>query len=142
MRQFLLVLLLPLFLLSVTCDRARPERATEPKPAAPPANAVGTNPAPEPLDGWIRPAKDYASTRFSELDQITPDSVKQLGPKLTFSTGVVRGHEAAPLVVNGLMYIVTPYPNYLYALDLAQPGGPVKWKYEPKPLSMAQGVAC
>jgi PQQ-dependent dehydrogenase (methanol/ethanol family) len=40
------------------------------------------------------------------------------------------------------MYIVTPYPNYLYALDLTQPGAPLKWKYEPKPAAAAQGVAC
>jgi len=40
------------------------------------------------------------------------------------------------------MYIVTPYPNVLYALDLAKPGAPPKWKFEPKPLAAAQGVAC
>jgi glucose dehydrogenase len=62
--------------------------------------------------------------------------------KFTFSTGYVAGHEAAPLVVNNTMYIVTPWPNVLYALDLTQPGAPVKWSYEPKPLSAARGVAC
>jgi glucose dehydrogenase len=31
------------------------------------------------------------------------------------------------------MYIVTPYPNIVYALDLSKPGAPMKWKYEPKP---------
>lgn len=102
----------------------------------------GTNPTPDESGDWIRPAKDLSSTRFSGLDQITRDTVKQLGVKLTCSTGLVRGHEAAPLVVNGTMYIVTPVPNYLYALDLAQPGAPLKWKYEPKPLAAAQGVAC
>jgi PQQ-dependent dehydrogenase (methanol/ethanol family) len=91
---------------------------------------------------WVMPAKDYASTRFSGLDQINRDSVKQLGVTATFSTGFVRGHEAAPLVVNNTMYIVTPFPNVLYALDLTKPGAPVKWKYEPKPLAAAQGVAC
>ena len=111
-------------------------------PAPSPVTASGANPAPEAAEGWLRPAKDYASTRFSELDQITPDTVKQLGLRLTFSTGLVRGHEAAPLVVNGLMYIVTPFPNVLYALDLSRPGAPVKWKYEPKPVGAAQGVAC
>jgi len=60
----------------------------------------------------------------------------------TFSTGVVQGHEAAPLIVANTMYIVTPYPNYLYALDLTKPGAPVKWKYESKPAAAAQGVAC
>jgi PQQ-dependent dehydrogenase (methanol/ethanol family) len=91
---------------------------------------------------WVMPAKDYASTRYSGLDQITTDNVKQLQPAWTFATGVLRGQEAAPLVVNNTMYIVTPYPNILYALDLAQPGAPMKWSYKPKPVASAQGVAC
>ena len=60
----------------------------------------------------------------------------------TFSTGVNRGHEAAPLVVGSTMYVVTPFPNTLYALDLTKPGAPLKWKYEPHPAAAAQGVAC
>jgi glucose dehydrogenase len=88
------------------------------------------------------PARDHSGTRFSPLDRITSQNVGQLGVKATFSTGYVRGHEAAPLVAQGTMYIVTPFPNILYALDLTQPGAPVKWKYDPKPLAAAQGVAC
>ena len=87
-------------------------------------------------------AKDYANTRYSTLRQITVDNVKDLQPVITFSTGVLRGHEAAPIVVDGTMYIVTPYPNYLYALDLTKPGAPTKWKFEPNPNASAQGVAC
>jgi PQQ-dependent dehydrogenase (methanol/ethanol family) len=96
-----------------------------------------------PDDGeWRMAPKDYANLRYSELAQITPENVKNLHVAFTFSTGVTQGHEAAPLVVNNTMYIVTPYPNYLYALDLSQPGAPVKWQYEPKPTAAAQGVAC
>ena len=40
------------------------------------------------------------------------------------------------------MFVVTPFPNVLYALDLGAPGVPLKWKYKPKPLAAAQGVAC
>ncbi|MBV9210296.1 MAG: PQQ-dependent dehydrogenase, methanol/ethanol family, partial [Acidobacteria bacterium] len=40
------------------------------------------------------------------------------------------------------MYLVTPYPNYLYALDLTKPGAPAKWKYDPQPAQSSQGVAC
>jgi len=90
----------------------------------------------------VRPAKDFASTRFSGLDELTPTSASRLVVKSTFSTGVIRGHEAAPLVVNNTMYVVTPFPNFVYALDLTKPGTPVKWKYEPKPMGSAQGVAC
>jgi len=91
---------------------------------------------------WRMAPKDYANLRYSELDQITTENIKNLHVAFTFSTGVTQGHEAAPLMVNNTMYIVTPYPNYLYALDLTQPGASVKWKYEPKPAAAAQGVAC
>jgi PQQ-dependent dehydrogenase (methanol/ethanol family) len=114
-------------------------------PAAPGDTASRriTIPGREPEDGqWLRPAKDYASTRYSELDQITTANVASLKLAWTFSTGVLRGHEAAPLVVGSTMYIVTPFPNTLYALDLTKPGGPAKWRYDPKPISAAQGVAC
>ncbi|MDQ1640588.1 MAG: lanthanide-dependent methanol dehydrogenase [Pyrinomonadaceae bacterium] len=91
---------------------------------------------------WTMPAKDYASTRFSSLDQINSSNVASLKLAWSFSTSVLRGHEAAPIVANNTMYVVTPYPNIVYALDLTQPGGPVKWKYESKPASASQGVAC
>lgn len=91
---------------------------------------------------WVRAAGDYASTRYSALAQITSANVKQLRLAWSFATGVRRGHEAAPLVVGDTMYVVTPYPNVLYALDLRAGRGTVRWKYEPKPAPAAQGVAC
>src|SRR5690606_38233983 len=91
---------------------------------------------------WIMAAHDYASTRFSSLAQITRDNVSTLRVAWTFSTGLVRGHEAAPLVAGNTMFLVTPYPNVLYALDLTRPGAPLKWKFEPRPVAASQGVAC
>ena len=91
---------------------------------------------------WDQVAGDDANTRFSTLDQINTTNAAQLTLAWSFSTGVNRGQEAAPLVVGGTMYVVTPYPNILYALDLTQPGAPTKWTYRPEPLSAAQGVAC
>jgi PQQ-dependent dehydrogenase (methanol/ethanol family) len=61
---------------------------------------------------------------------------------MTSSTGVFRGQEAAPIVVNNTMYVVTPFPNILFAYDLTKKGFPVKWTYKPKPEPAAQGVAC
>ena len=40
------------------------------------------------------------------------------------------------------MYLVTPWPNIVYALDLAQPDGPAKWTYKPNPDPASQGEAC
>jgi PQQ-dependent dehydrogenase (methanol/ethanol family) len=138
MRAVLLIALI----LSVSCGR-EPQRQSPPEPAGSSAPAApGTNPAPDDSGNWIMPGKDYASTRFSSLSEITSDNVRQLGVKLTFSTGATRGHEAAPLVIDGTMYLVSPFPNVVFALDLTQPGAPVKWKYEPKPIAAAQGVAC
>lgn len=101
--------------------------------------APAVTPAP---DDWPMPARDYASTRYSPMTDINTGNVGKLAPVLNFSTGVARGHEAGPVVVGHTMYVVTPYPNYLYALDLSRPGAPVKWKFEPKPDAGAQGVAC
>jgi glucose dehydrogenase len=91
---------------------------------------------------WPMAAKNYASTRYSTLDQINASNVSSLKLGWTFSTGVTRGHEAAPLVVNHTMYIVTPWPNLLYALDLTKPGAPAKWTYNPQASAHSQGVAC
>jgi len=97
----------------------------------------------QPDDGqWIMPAKNFASTRYSTLAQINTSNVKNLKLAWSFSTGLTKGHEAAPLVVNNTMYVVTPWPNLLYALDLTKPGGPLKWIYSPHPSASAQGVAC
>lgn len=87
------------------------------------------------------PAKNYASTRYSQLGQINTGNAANLKLAWTFSTGLTRGHEAAPLVVGSTMYVVTPYPNLLYALDLTQSGA-LKWVYKPEPAPASQGVAC
>jgi len=86
--------------------------------------------------------KNPASTRFSTLSEINTTNAKTLKLAWTFSTGLTRGHEAAPLVVNNTMYIVTPWPNILYALDLTKPGAPMKWAFHPEPAAASQGVAC
>jgi PQQ-dependent dehydrogenase (methanol/ethanol family) len=96
----------------------------------------------DPDGDWRMAARDYANTRFSPLGEITPANLGKLSLAFTFSTGVLRGHEAAPVVANNTMFIVTPYPNLVYALDLTKPGAPQKWKYDPKPRASAQGVAC
>ena len=80
---------------------------------------------------WAMPTGDYANTRYSKLNQINKDNVKDLQVKWTMSTGVLRGHEGGPLVIGDVMYIHTPFPNIVYALDLNNEGK-IIWKYEPK----------
>ena len=80
---------------------------------------------------WVMPAGDYANTRYSKLNQITAANVGKLQVAWTFSTGVLRGHEGGPLIVGNMMYVHTPFPNKVYALDLSQENK-IVWKYEPK----------
>jgi PQQ-dependent dehydrogenase (methanol/ethanol family) len=80
---------------------------------------------------WVMPTGNYANWRYSELNQITKDNVGDLQVAWTFSTGVLRGHEGGPLIIGDVMYVHTPFPNIVYALDLNDDGR-IIWKYEPK----------
>ncbi|HEX4629169.1 MAG TPA: PQQ-dependent dehydrogenase, methanol/ethanol family [Gemmatimonadales bacterium] len=91
---------------------------------------------------WTMPAKDYANTRYSALRSITTTNAARLRPVWSFSTGVLGGHEGQPLVVDRTMFVVTPYPNVLYAFDLTEEGYPLKWKYRPYVEPAAIGIAC
>ena len=79
--------------------------------------------APVPSGEWRLPAGDYAHVRFSPLAQINTGNAGNLKVITTLSTGVAKGHEGGPLVVGDTMYVVTPFPNNLIAIDLRKPGG-------------------
>lgn len=96
----------------------------------------------DPPGEWRSEARDYANTRFSPLNQINRSNVSRLKVAWTFADGTLYGHEGAPLVVGDTMYIVSPYPNVAYALDLSKPGAPLKWTYDAKTSPMAIGKAC
>lgn len=82
-------------------------------------------------NNWVLQTGDYFNQRYSKLDQINRDNVKNLKVAWTFSTGVLRGHEGSPIVVGDTMWVHTPFPNIVYALDLNNEGR-IIWKYEPK----------
>ncbi|MFO7758258.1 MAG: methanol/ethanol family PQQ-dependent dehydrogenase [Roseovarius sp.] len=90
---------------------------------------------------WAIQTGDYENQRYSELDQINADNVGDLQVDWTFSTGVLRGHEGSPLVIGDTMYVHTPFPNIVYALDLANEGK-IKWKYEPRQNEDVIAVMC
>lgn len=81
-------------------------------------------------NNWAMPTGDYANTRYSKLSDITAANVGTLKVAWTFSTGVLRGHEGNPLVIGNMMYVHTPFPNNVYALNLDD--GTIVWRYEPK----------
>ncbi|WP_103172630.1 methanol/ethanol family PQQ-dependent dehydrogenase [Paracoccus sp. SY] len=90
---------------------------------------------------WAIQTGDYANTRYSELDQINRDNVGDLRVAWTFSTGVLRGHEGSPLVIDDIMYVHTPFPNNVYALDLNN-DGKILWRYEPQQDPEVIAVMC
>ncbi len=90
---------------------------------------------------WVSPTGDYANLRYSTLKEINTTNVQRLVPAWSFSTGTLRGHEGAPLVLGDVMYIHTSFPNIVYALDLND-NGKIIWKYEPKQDPNVIGVMC
>jgi PQQ-dependent dehydrogenase (methanol/ethanol family) len=116
-----------LALLAASATPAAPQR----RPAPPPATL--------PPGEWASAGRDPALTRFSPLDQISAATVGSLRPVWTFSTGVLGPHEGNPLVIGSVLYLLTPYPNTVYALDLAKPGAPILWKYSPPAAARAAG---
>ena len=86
-------------------------------------------------------AGNYANWRYSPLDQINAENVKNMRVAWQFSTGVLRGHEGAPIVIGDTLYFQTPAPDILYALDLNQPGT-IWWQYNAQSSPGAIPVAC
>jgi len=79
---------------------------------------------------WAMQAGDMYNQRYSKLTQINDKNVGKMQVAWMFSTGVLRGHEGSPLVMNGTMYLHTPFPNKVFAIDLDTQK--IKWRYEPK----------
>jgi lanthanide-dependent methanol dehydrogenase len=89
---------------------------------------------------WAAAAGDYSNHRYSELKQVTASNVNKLQVAWTMSTGVLRGHEGSPLVIGDTMFIHTPFPNNVYAVNLKDQT--YKWKYEPKQDADVVPVMC
>jgi lanthanide-dependent methanol dehydrogenase len=147
--QALLALLL-VAMLGLVAQRIARAAPALPEPAAPPPAAHPSDgPLPtanfapnDPPGEWHSQARDYANTRFSPLSEINASNVATLREAWTFSDGAQNGHEAAPLVMGNTMYLVTPFPNLSYALDLTKPGAPIKWSFAPNPSPVSIGKAC
>jgi PQQ-dependent dehydrogenase (methanol/ethanol family) len=89
---------------------------------------------------WAMQAGGMANQRYSELKEINKDNAKNLQVAWTFSTGVLRGHEGGPLVIGDTMYVHSPFPNQVYALNLEDQS--IRWKYEPKQDPSVIAVMC
>ncbi|HEV8690613.1 MAG TPA: PQQ-dependent dehydrogenase, methanol/ethanol family, partial [Ideonella sp.] len=90
---------------------------------------------------WTTPAGTVQGTRYSVLSQITPANVASMVEEFSFPTNATASHQGQPLVVGNTMYVVTPFPNQLIALNLDAPGS-ARWTYTPGADVYARGVAC
>lgn len=79
---------------------------------------------------WAAQAGNMENHRYSQLKQINKANVKNMKVAWMFSTGVLRGHEGSPLVIGDMMYLHSPFPNKVFAMDLNTQK--IVWKYEPK----------
>lgn len=104
--------------------------------AAPDLDKAMQNP-----NNWAHARGQYNNQGYSALSQINTKNVKDLKLAWTFSTGVNRGHEGAPLVIDGVMYVHTAFPNNVYALDLND-DQKILWSYFPKQDPSVQAVLC
>ncbi|MGQ4810417.1 Quinohemoprotein alcohol dehydrogenase ADH-IIG [Candidatus Entotheonellaceae bacterium PAL068K] len=82
-----------------------------------------SNPEPE---NWLMYRRTYDSWGYSPLDQINTLNVKGLVPVWSFSTGVTEGHQAPPMVNDGVMFVTTPQ-NQVLALEAKT--GTLLWQY-------------
>src|SRR5262249_6485795 len=63
----------------------------------------------QPEDGdWLMYRRSYNGWGYSPLAQITAANVGQLKPVWTLATGQIEGHQAPPIVNNGIMFVATP----------------------------------
>lgn len=86
---------------------------------------------------------NYFGHNYSELDQINLETVNDLVVDWTFQLGVSDEAQAPPLVIGSTMFVVTPKPNRVYALDLENQGA-IKWEFRADASNLAQviPVAC
>jgi alcohol dehydrogenase (cytochrome c) len=100
-----------------------PAAAQSPRPVT---DARLANPEKE---NWLQYRGNYQGWGYSPLEQITADNVKDLVPVWSLSTGFGEGHEAPPIVNDGVMYVSTPQ-NQVIAVDAKS--GEVRWRYKRK----------
>lgn len=78
---------------------------------------------------WLTYGGDYYEDRYSPLEEINKETVKDLGLAWSLDLGVKRGIEATPIVVDGIMYLTGPW-SVVWAIDLRK--GEKIWEYDPK----------
>jgi len=148
------IALLPFVCSLIGCGQPNEEAATEPAPRSQPseepqaaeekAGPVGAVTEDHLLHAsdnnanWLLYGRTYDAQRYSPLKQINKENVARLTPQWTFQTGVLDGFECTPLVIDGIMYVTTPW-NHAYAIDCKT--GSQLWHYQ-KSLPENMALCC
>lgn len=66
-------------------------------------------------DSWPTYHGDYSGKRHSQLQQVTPDNVRQMTLAWAFNTGLSQPIKGTPIVVNGTLYLTAP--DHIWAID-------------------------
>ena len=93
------------------------------------ASLDGNRIASSEAGNWLAHGKTYDEARFSPLDQVNSDNVSELGLAWYFDTGTVRGLEASPIVVDGIMFTSGSW-SVVFANDALT--GELIWQYDPE----------
>jgi quinohemoprotein ethanol dehydrogenase len=147
------VLWLALALSLIGCGaRTRSGEAVAPHGKAPASRADSIRASTARVDGariraadaepgnWLAHGRSYDEQRFSPLRQIDRSNVAKLGIAWSFDTEVGRGHEATPIVVDGVMFVTLPW-SVVKALDART--GEVLWTHDPAvPRAWARNACC
>jgi len=89
---------------------------------------------------WLAHGRSYDEQRFSPLRQIDRSNVAKLGLAWSYDTEVGRGHEATPIVVDGVLFVSLPW-SMVKALDART--GEVLWTHDPAvPRAWARNACC
>ena len=141
MRLASLTLILCSSMLLHACSKETADTAAQPDPTAATAPAVAVDAGSSGPDDsalaaaassageWLSYGRDHAETRFSPLNQINAQNVTQLGLAWSFDTGEVRGHEATPIIHEGIIYATRPWSS-VFALDART--GQQLWNFDPQ----------
>ena len=89
---------------------------------------------------WILYGKDYAHTRYSQLDEINTKTIQNLVPKWVLSFGVLDSQGSQTLALNGNLFVSSSY-NHVFRVDGRT--GRTVWRYDhPLPGDVFPHLCC
>jgi len=114
-------------------------KALDAAPADRGVDAAAIAAADETPGEWLSHGRTYSEQRFSPLDQISAETIGDLGLAWAFDLGLSRGIEATPIIHDGVMYVTGSW-NVVHAIN-AKTGEPI-WSFDPDVDKSRASVMC